>query len=97
MGRALEEMRTQITAFLENPEGYDRNREMCDRVALAKACLAELDELNQLRVTIDIIGALAADVVTRHGISHLPQENDDGVVDLRRQCVEVDQSPTFRH
>lgn len=97
MNRALDEMRTQFAAFLADPEGYDRQREMCDRVALAKACIDEIDELNQLRVTIDIIGALAADAIARHGISHAPQENDDGVVDLRREGVEVDESPAFRH
>lgn len=37
-------MRTQFAAFLEDPEGYDQRRQMCDRVALAKACIAEIDE-----------------------------------------------------
>lgn len=47
VGSALDEMRTQLAAFLENPEGYDRRRLMCDRIALAKACLAELDDVEK--------------------------------------------------
>lgn len=71
MGRALEEMRTQFAAFLEDPEGYDRGRLMCDRIALARACIDEIDEVEgreaervELGVALKIV-RLAVETVTK--------------------------------
>lgn len=55
-------MRSQLVAFLEDPEGYDQRRQLCDRITLARAVLAEVEKLHRERreMRACMHGAMAA-------------------------------------